>query len=402
MTLTIIENASTFNLLSWLIATASRCALTESKAFETLLINAVLVNHTERPPFWKLVLISLWRTISIFLWVILILVILSSLGRHAAFGEPNSSVAVRKANVAIENGKPVPQLQESKIKADLDTALIESRETALKVASDELDIWIADLMKRVDDPNSDGDFLDWYFGYWTQQKFGLDAVTAWGVRRFNKNSPTVKEKIQETVLQEFTNKVFRPEIAKLELKTISRDVSQVYTDELRRNLEKVRIRYNIPTADWNSYLQDLTVSVTDFNGRQVPLNLKAVAVGSVGGSVVLAKGALLAIEKVTAKIGAKVVAKAAASVSAKVGAVAGGEFLGPAATVAIIAWDAIDIHNTEVRNRPELKQNIEAYFKLMKGDIVGDGQNGIQKLIADIEDSVRKSVTTSRFPFLNF
>lgn len=401
MTSTIAESAATIDIINWMIASAFRCSLAESKLFETLIINAVLSNLVEKPPFWKLILVSIWRVISILLWVILILVVLSSLGRHLAFGESSVSVAKSKANVGIESGESLRQVQENDIKADLDTALVESRKTALRVASNELDTWIADLMKRVDDPGSDGDFLDWYFGYWTQQKFGLDAVTTWGIRRLNKNSPTVKERIQETVLQEFTNVVFRPEIAKLELKTISRDISQIYTSELRKNLEKVRIQYHIPTADWNSYLQGLTISVTDFDGRQVPLNLKALTVGSIGGSVVLAKGSLLAIEKVTAKIGAKVVAKAAASISAKVGTFAGGELLGPAATVAILAWDAWDIHTTEVENRPELRRNIQDYFKVMKRDILGDEENGIQKLISDIETSVRKSVTTSRFPFLN-
>jgi hypothetical protein len=167
---------------------------------------------------------------------------------------------------------------------------------------------------------------------------------------------------------------------------------------LWNNLENVRIRYNIPTADWNSYLQGLTVSVTDFDGRQVPLTLKAFTVGSIGSSVAL----LLAIEKMTAKIGANVVAQAAASFSAKLGAFAAGEFLGPAVVVAITAWDAIDIHNTEVKNRPELRQNIEDYFKAMKRDILEDEENGIQKLISNIETSVRKSVANSRFRFRHF
>lgn len=340
--------------------------------------------------------------ISFLVWVILILVILSSIGRHLAFGETSASVATSKTNIGIESSKSLHQVQKNDIKADLDTALVESRKTALKFASNELDTWIADLMKRVDDPGSDSDFLDWYFGYWTQGKFGLNAATTFGIHIFNKNSPTAEERIQEMVRQEFTNKVFRPEIAKLELKTISRDMAQVYTNELGNNLENVHIRYNIPTADWNSYLQGLTVSVTDFDGRQVPLTLKAVAVGSIGSSVVLSKGALLALEKLTAKIGAKVVAKAAASISAKLGAFAGGEFLGPAVAVAIISWDAIDIHNTEVKNRPELRQNIEDYFKAMKRDILEDEENGIQKLISNIETSVRKSVANSRFPFRHF
>ncbi len=367
---------------------------------------AVVSNPVENTPFWKKILSRIWQVISFLLWVILILVILSSIGRHLAFGETSASVATSKTNIGIEISKSLRQVQKNDIKADLDTALdtalVESRKTALRFASNELDTWIADLMKRVDDPGSDSDFLDWYFGYWTQQKFGLDKDITSVIHIFNKNSPTAKERIQEMVRQEFTNKVFRPEIAKLELKTISRNMAQVYTNELWNNLENVHIRYNIPTADWNSYLQGLTVSVTDFDGQQVPLTLKAVAVGSIGSSVVLSKGALLAIEKMTANIGVNVVAKAAASFSAKLGAFAAGEFLGPAVVVAITAWDAIDIHNTEIKTRRELRQNIEDYFKAMKRDILEDEENGIQKLISNIETSVRKSVANSRFQFRHF
>ena len=293
------------------------------------------------------------------------------------------------------------QAQQKNIKVGLDSALIESRNAALEVASGKLDTWIAGLMKRVDDPENDNDFLDWYFGYWTQQQFGLDAITTWGTRVFNKKSSTVKEKIQEIVLQKFTNKVFRPEIAKLELKAISGDIAQIYTDELRKNFENARIRYNIPAKEWDSYLQDLATTVTKIDGRQFPLENKAVGVGMVGGSVLVAKVAVPAIEKMTAVIGAKVAAKAAASISAKVGSFSGGSLM-PALQILFIAWDAVDIHNTEVKNRPELKQNIEDYFGGMKRDILADRENGIQKVILDIENGVRKGMSTSRFPFLNF
>lgn len=400
MTSTIL-NIKNDNIITWVITSIFKCSILESEVSKILIFNAVLSNLIEQPPFWKLIIILVWRVTSILLWTILILVVFSSIGRQLAFGETSISVSTPKS-VEIENVKLIHQIKEKNIKIDLDTALIESRQTALKVASNELDTWKDDLMKKVDDPKNDSDFLDWYFGYWTQQEFGIDALKSWMNHQFSKNSPTAKEKIQETVLQEFTNRVLRPEIAKLELKNISRDISQVYTNELRKNLDKVRIRYNVPTADWNSYLQGLTVSVTNFNGRQVPLNLKAITIGSVGGTAILAKGSLLAIEKVTAKIGAKVFTKAAASVSAKVGAFAGGEFLGPAATVGILAWDAIDIHNTEVKSRPVLKQSIEAYFNEMEKDILGDGENGIQKMILDIETNVRNGIKASHFPFLPF
>lgn len=389
------------SITSWIITSASKCSIPESELFKILVLNVVLSNPIEQPSLWKLVLTSVWKAISILLWTMLILVIFSSIGRQIAFGETSISVAPPKS-VEIENIELINQKKEKNIKIDLDTALIESRQIALKVASNELDTWKANIMKRVDDPKNDRDFLDWYFAYWTQQGFGFDALKGWLNHQFNKNSPTAKEKIQETVFQEFTNKVLRPEIAKLELKNISRDISQAYSNELRKNLDKVRIRYNVPTADWNSYLQGLTVSVTNFNGRQVSLNLKAIAIGSISGTAILAKPSLLAIEKITAKIGVKVVTKAAASVSAKVGAFAGGELLGLPATVAILAWDAIDIHNTEVKSRPILKQSIEDYFDEIKKDILTDEENGIQKVILDLENNVRNGITASHFPFLPF
>ena len=71
-------------------------------------------------------------------------------------------------------------------------------------------------------------------------------------------------------------------------------------------------------------------------------------------------------------------------------------------TIALVAWDAVDIHNTEVKNRPELKQNIKDYFDVMKEDILADRENGIQKVILDIETSVKKGMSASHFPFLNF
>jgi hypothetical protein len=62
----------------------------------------------------------------------------------------------------------------------------------------------------------------------------------------------------------------------------------------------------------------------------------------------------------------------------------------------------MDIHNTEVKSRPILKQSIEDYFDEMKKDILTDEENGIQKVILDLENNVRNGITASHFPFLSF
>ncbi|MBE9097249.1 hypothetical protein [Tychonema sp. LEGE 07203] len=341
-----------------------------------------------------------WRIISTILWVILILIVLSSFGRYFAFGSTLISSSVTNT-FGVVTASFTPAVQGDKFTVDLDTALKSARDQALKTASDELDKWVSGLISRVDDSNENSDFLDWYFGYWTQQKFGLEGTFQEGKRVFNKNIPTAKAKIQEEVLQEFTNRVFRPEIAKLELKNISSDISQIYTNELQRNFENIRVKYSIPKEDWQKYLQDVTVTVTNIKGKQVTLELKAFTITSLGAATLLTKATVVAIDKVTAKIATKVIAKTGASFLGKAGALVGGELLGPVVTVVIIVWDAIDIHNTEAEYRPILKQNIEDYFNSMKRDILGDEENGIEKVILDIENSVRKGINGSPFKWFN-
>lgn len=384
------------NLLNWLAITGIKCGITKKSLFLALATNFIWLDTVTIIPIWQRFLKLGWRIISIIFSGILILIILSSLGRYFVFGNTPSS----GYNAAGVPDSSTVELQADKLTLEIDNALVAAREAALTTASDELDRWVDSLMSRVDS-SQDGDFLDWYFGYWTQQKFGLNGTLQAGKRILNKNLPTAKEKIQEEVLQEFTNRVLRPEIAKLELKTISKDISQIYTSELQRNLEKIRIKYNIPQANWNDYLENVTVLVTNIEGRQVSLQLKAFTIASLGGGALLAKAASVAIEKVTAKVTTKVLAKASASFLGKAGALVGGELLGPVVTVAIIIWDAVDIRKTESQYRPILKQNIEDYFSLMKRDILGDEENGIQKVILDIENSIRKGMSGSRLPFLS-
>ncbi|TAE60710.1 MAG: hypothetical protein EAZ76_06195 [Nostocales cyanobacterium] len=359
------------------------------------------MNNEPITPVWKTTLILIWRIISITLWAMLILIVISSFGRYFAFGEvltPESTKTTLETPISTSSNT----LLDDKFKRDINIALTAAYESAIKTAKNNLDLWNADLMSRVDNPGNNNDFLDWYFGYWTQQKLGLEGSLQAATHFFNQNALTAKEKIQEEVLTEFTNQVLRPEIAKLEFKNICRNIAEIYTSELQKNLENIRVKYSIPESNWNEYLNSITVVVTNTNGRQFPLKLKAFTIGGLGATTLLTKVAVVAIEKVTAQVGTKVILKAGASFLSKASAIAGGELLGPAVTVVIIVWDAIDIHNTEAVYRPILKESIEKYFTEMTKDILSDEENGIQKVIYDIEASIRRSFTNSRVPILNY
>jgi hypothetical protein len=106
------------------------------------------------------------------------------------------------------------------------------------------------------------------------------------------------------------------------------------------------------------------------------LELKAFTIAGLGGTALLAKTAVIGIEKVTAKVATKVATKALAKAGTSfLGKAASIEF-GPFVIVAIALWDAIDIHYTEVKNRPILKRNIEDHFGQIKTDILNDDENG--------------------------
>jgi hypothetical protein len=389
------------DLVNWIAIASVKCDIAKKRGFLMLTASFILIDSVPTIPLWQKILKTGWQIVSTILWAILILVIISSIGRSFAFGStliPNSAINTFAVTASESN----LTAQDKKFKMDINTALVSARKAALKHGSDEFDTWINGMMKRVDNPNQDGDFLDWYFGYWTQQKFGLEATLQEGKRFFSKSTPTANQKIQEEVIREFTNRVFRPEIAEFELRNIFRDISQTYTDDLEYNFEKIRVNYNIPNIDWDKYLKEISINITRTNGKNMPLQLKALAGAGVGGTAFFGKAASIAIKKMTAKLASKVVAKTGASFLGKAGSFIGGEFAGPAISVAIIISDVVDIHNTEIENRPILKQNIEDYFNLMKKDILADDKNGVMKVILDIENSVNREVNGYHLPFLNF
>ncbi len=148
--------------------------MTKKRDFLTLATNLalVLLNSVKRIPTWQTLLKLGWRIFSITLWAILILIVLSSFGRYFALGNTLGNSVANTTGVASKF--TIAATQKDKLTVELDAALVEARKSALTAASDELDTWIHGLMSRVDS-SQDVDFLDWYFGYWTQKKFGLDG-----------------------------------------------------------------------------------------------------------------------------------------------------------------------------------------------------------------------------------
>lgn len=326
---------------------------------------------------------DLIRSISKFLWLIVILIILGVLGKLFVF---KSDKDTRPRGPVT---KPVVEkIDWNQVNKEIAKVMSEARMETETLASSKLDTWIDENMKRVDE-----DFLEWYFGYWTQQKLGLSSLLAQVWHWVDSDSPTAAEALTETVQEEFTNRVIRPQIAQMEMERLINEIIAHYSTTLKGKLERIPTQYKIKPADWERYIEDISVMVKNVEAnRGTPLALKAVVGVTAGGAVLMVNALRPVITKIGAKISSKMAAKTASKMAAKTGgkvaAKTGGKFLGTIVAVGIIIWDVWDHYATKKKAKPVLRQNIYDYLKEVKQSILHDPDYGIMTIIYEMEKSV--------------
>ncbi|MCK6558719.1 hypothetical protein HUU39_28370 [candidate division KSB1 bacterium] len=324
-------------------------------------------------------------------WLIVVLLVAAALGKWWLGREVAVPARVTKPI-------PAPPIDWSQVDAAIVASLRQAHAAAETTATQKLEAWSADLMWRVDH-----DFLDWYFGYWNQQKLGLKAL-GYAVKHYVfADEPDAAARITEEVQQEFAQRVLRPQIAQLELERITTEVLEVYVSRLTAGLAGIPEEYKIPQPEWERYLNDIAVLTTQVEGnREIALSLKAATVASVGGGVFLAQTLSPALtnlgSKVSGKLAGKAAGEAAAEVAAKTGgkvtAKTGGRLLGLIVGFGIIIWDVWDHYQTEEIERPKLRQTIADYFVEVKHSLLYEPETGIMSLIHGMEGNIVSSLRT--------
>lgn len=320
-----------------------------------------------------------------FIWAFVILIILASLGKLFLVNEttPDNALNETIKEKPIQNPVPWHEVDEAIVEA-----LQMSREEAKNSASAKLDAWVSRQMERVDN-----DFLDWYFGYWNQQVIGVKALWYGAMHWVDGDQPTASEKITETVQEEFSKRVLRPQVSQLELERITREVVDLYVSSLRKNIQAIPQKYEIPQKDWDRHIDDLAVITSNVEGnRKVEVSLKALTTSTAAGTVVLAKAVGPAMKSIGSKVSANLAGKAAAKMAAKTGgkvaAKAGGKFLGPIVGIGIILWDAWDHNSTVSENKPILRKGIVDYFYEVNDLLLNDTESSVMSVIYQIEGNV--------------
>ncbi|MBD2039082.1 hypothetical protein [Microcoleus sp. FACHB-672] len=280
-------------------------------------------------------------------------------------------------------------------------ALQDARQSSNDYASHELDAWVNDLMERVDKS-----FLDWYFGYFNQKQIeyksffaGISAHTS---RWLNPNSPTPEEKVAEIITEdfqtEFAKRVLRPQIAQLRLERIASGTVTFHLNQLSLNLSQVAQKQQIPQADWERYLSDISVNVKDTEGKMLSLSLNKL--GSGAAYVVFKPLIAPLLPQIGSKVAATLAGKVGAKLATKTGTVLAGKvgtaFVDCTVGAGILLWDIWDTNHTANIEKPLLRANLAAYLHEVKSSLLNNPENGIMTVVDEVDRNIIQSIRLAR------
>jgi hypothetical protein len=344
---------------------------------------------TDRIQAW----VQFIRALAPFIWGVVILVVIIPL-----VGQLFIAKAFSTKTITTETKHPVEVVEQrqvdwSKVNEAMKLSLDHAYKNAEDYASKELDVWVDELMSRVD-----SSFLDWYLGYFNQKQIEYKSLfvqlTSGASRLLNPNNPTAAEKVAEVITEdfqkEFAKRVLIPQTSQLRLERITQQAVKHYLDDLKGNINSIPVRYNLPQADWERYLNEIAITINDTEGKISNLSLKVLA----GGGSYLALKPLVAplVLKVGSKVVTKLASKAGAKVATKTGAVLAGKLgaavLDSTVGVGIILWDVWDTNHTAQVEKPILRDNLAAYLQEVKFSLLDNRENGIMTVIDQIQNKI--------------
>lgn len=333
------------------------------------------------------------NTIKPFLLIIFCIIVFSWAGKIIMNYSMSQGISELNSSNNTEVTITIPEKKD--IDEGIVIALKEAKTNAENFASAELDQWIDQLMTRVDES-----FLPWYFGYFNQKYQELrtpflylkSAVSHWVNSKNPSPNQAVAEKLTEQMQIEFAKRVLQPKLSQLQLENITLNTANLYVDSLTNNLANLQTHYNIPQAEWERYLNDVAITITDTEGNTSNLSMKFLAGGSTylfaKAMIPLASKGGTAMLSLAGKSGAKMAAKTGGIAGAKIGA----QFIDPLIVFGIMIWDLWDYHHTVTVEKPVLRNAIELYLQEVEESLLYNPHNSIMSSIYQIENGILKAL----------
>ncbi|GCL38978.1 hypothetical protein SR1949_40980 [Sphaerospermopsis reniformis] len=344
--------------------------------------------------FLRFIIPGLWA-------IVIIVVIIPLIGQFFIAKSFQSTLPTTNSTDHSALVTPKKDIDWTQIEQEVYKSLQNARQGAEDYAAKELDAWVENLTERIDK-----NFLDWYFGYFNQKQieyksFFIGMSNNMG-RWLNPNGKSTEESIAEIITEdfqtEFAKRVLRPQISQLRLERIATQTAKLFLKEAGANINQIPRNYQIAQADWNRYLEDLSINVVDSQGNKSSLTWKLIAGGE---SYVVFKPL---ITPLLPTIGSKIVAglagKAGAKIATKTGTVLAGKvgsvFLDATVGVGILLWDIWDNNHTANIEKPILRENLVDYLELVKDSLLSNPENGMMTIVDEIQRNIMQSLSIAK------
>lgn len=276
---------------------------------------------------------------------------------------------------------------------DLINALRNAHDSTEEFARQELELWIDDLMKRVDDK-----FLNWYFNYFNQKamEFGIPFVWIMFKADFlnvlkskDETGLNANQIIQKRMINDFKNKfnelVLNPEESQQFLLKLTERSALNYVSGLGMKFAMTKNYYNISDQAWEKYLSSLGSLIYNTGNSQYSLSVEDITRKLTTDTTIVwtAIGGKLALT-FASKVAAKIAGKAIGAIMAKISA----QLLDPVIGLGILIFDVWSYDKMVKESKPALRQNILDFFNEVKWSILNAPENSIMAAIEDVESNI--------------
>ncbi len=267
------------------------------------------------------------------------------------------------------------------------------RSSTDEFAANELDRWMTERMKQVDDR-----FLNWYFSF-IHQKATKDGVPfAWLafqadflnlLKAKDEKGLAPDQVIQKRMLEEFEhkfNELVLNEAAINDLRDRIEHIARNYASALSFQFELVRARYHVPDQDWEQHISQ--VSQLIYNTGTSESSLSSASLSSLLATQIITAASVAIGSKLAVKFAVMMAPKLAikGGVMAVLGT--GAKFIDPLLIAGLLIWDAADHQLMVNKSRPELRKNIEDYLLVIKSNIYDDPDGSIIAAIDEVGEQI--------------
>lgn len=252
-----------------------------------------------------------------------------------------------------------------------------------RYARQSMDAWMDQVYER-----TEGEFIPWFTGYWTQQ--WLTLKVSWYKVSGASNAQTPAQRLDAYLQEQYHEQVLEPVAKDIDPDAIMAKATRYYVQLLGEQIQSLPLRFNVPAEQFDTHLKSIpAISLTSKGSanaslyqlthaqplEQFPAYLALIehvhqaAGGSVASDPGISSIAIHSSEKLEASLAPRGIASA---VAAAVGRIAG-----LAISVGMAGLGAITHQHERADMEDQLRQSLYAALSGKKRSLIEDQQTGV-------------------------